>query len=85
MIKNPVLLLSIVAYLFVGNVKAGSNEENGGWEINQYADGAILISALHVYGLDASRGLIPTFMVNYGSDQHCFFSFGITVSKADLP
>lgn len=82
--RISIFTLAIFTSIFVLNVQAQSSVEHGDWEVRQYAEGAVLVSALNVYGQDPGKGIRPTFMVNYGSDKSCLVSFGLLLSKGDL-
>jgi len=82
--RTSIFIFAIFISIFVFNVQAQSNQDYGDWEVRQYVKGAILVSALNVYGQDPGKGIRPTFMVNYGSDESCLVSFGLIISKSDL-
>jgi hypothetical protein len=82
--RKLIFILSIFTSIFFVNVQAQSSVKHGDWEVQQYAEGTVLLSSLNVYDQDPGRGIRPTFMVNYGSDESCLVSFGLIISKGDL-
>ncbi len=79
------LVLIVVFAISVGHAQAEPYEGDGAWAVYEYAEGIVLVLSLGVYREDPDRGARPTFMINYNDKGGCIVSFGLSMSKEDMP